>query len=47
MLLKIGFTYSEALAMPEDEALEYIDAWTNLKKPRTKGTGKKFIVKKK
>lgn len=47
MLLKIGFTYQEALAMPEGEAMEYMKAYTDLKTPKTPGTGKKYIVKKK
>jgi len=47
MLLKIGFTYREALDMSEGEAMEYIKAWTNLKNPKPTGAGKKFILKKK
>jgi hypothetical protein len=46
MLLKIGFTYSEALAMPEGEASEYLKAWTDLKTPKEPGKGKKYIVNK-
>jgi hypothetical protein len=48
MLLKIGFTYSEALAMPEGEASEYLKVWTDFKKPKSENTGKgkKYIVKK-
>jgi hypothetical protein len=46
MLLKIGFTHQEALAMPEGEAIEYLDAYTTLKNPKAKGTGKKYVVKK-
>ncbi len=44
-LLKIGFTYPEALAMPEKEAIEYLDAYNNMRKPNAEGTGKKYIVK--
>jgi hypothetical protein len=47
MLLKIGFTYSEALAMPEGEAMEYMKAYTDLRTPKEKGTGKKYVVKRK
>ena len=47
MLLKIGFTYPEALAMPEGEAIEYLDAYTKLKNPKPEGKGKKYLVKKK
>ena len=45
MLLKIGFTYQEALAMPEGEAMEYMKAYTDLRTPKEKGTGTKHIVK--
>jgi hypothetical protein len=33
--------------MPEAEAKEYMKAWTELKTPKSPGTGKKYIVKKK
>ena len=46
MLMKIGFTHQEALAMPEGEAMEYMKAYTDLRTPKKEGTGKKSIVKK-
>jgi len=47
MLLKIGFKYKEALTMPKGAAIEYLDAYNELKNPKSKGTAKKYVVQRK
>jgi hypothetical protein len=44
-LLARGFRYDEILAMPEEEAHQYLDDWQAMNNPQ--GTVKKYRVKRK